>query len=90
MEGKLLFDLDFIALDVETTGIDENSEIIEIGLVKVQKGEIVDTYQSLIKPERPIPEEITLLTGITNEMVFLNPLGHKLNRIYWLLLAKVY
>lgn len=73
MEGKLLFDLDFIALDVETTGIDENSEIIKIGLVKVQKGEIVDTYQSLIKPERPIPEEITLLTGITNEMVFFKP-----------------
>lgn len=69
MEGVLLQDLSFIALDLETTGVDEQAEIIEIGLVKVCQGNIVEKYEKLIKPSKSIPEEITLLTGINNDMV---------------------
>jgi len=69
-----LQDLSFVAIDLETTGIDENAEIIEIGMVKVKNGEIVDKYEKLLKPANLIPEEITLLTGITNEMVSNKPI----------------
>ena len=60
----------FIALDIEATGISPNkSRIIEIGAIKVINGEKVDTFSSLINPCIPISEEITELTGITEEMV---------------------
>ncbi|SMB94591.1 ATP-dependent DNA helicase DinG [Desulfonispora thiosulfatigenes DSM 11270] len=59
----------FVALDLETTGLDESAEIIEIGLVKFIDGEITDKYQTLLKPSKPISKEIEELTGITNEML---------------------
>lgn len=60
----------FIALDIEATGISPNkSRIIEIGAIKAINGEKVDTFSSLINPCIPISEEITELTGITEEMV---------------------
>lgn len=56
----------FIALDLETTGLKPvEAEIIEIGAVKVENGEITDTFQSYAKPKMGIPDEITRLTGIT-------------------------
>jgi len=61
--------LNFIAIDFETTGLTPDAEIIEIGMVKVINGEIKDRYNNLIRPQNPIPQEITSLTGITNEMV---------------------
>ena len=61
--------LSFVCLDTETTGLDETAEIIEIGMVKVVDGEIVDTFTQLIKPNEPIPENIVQLTGIDDSMV---------------------
>lgn len=60
---------DFVALDVETTGLEENAAIIEIGLAFFHNGKVVDTWQTLIKPPVSIPLNITLLTGIDNDMV---------------------
>ncbi len=42
--------LSFVCLDTETTGLDQSSEIIEIGMVKVIDGQIADRYSQLIKP----------------------------------------
>lgn len=71
-KGKSLikFPEDYVSFDLETTGLSPlYDEIIEIGAVKVHKGEIVDKYQTLVKPKEPINDFITELTGITNEMV---------------------
>ena len=61
--------LSFVCLDTETTGLDESAEIIEIGMVKVIDGQIADRYSQLIKPYNPIPDNITQLTSIDNDMV---------------------
>jgi len=59
-----------VALDLETTGLDSDRDnIIEIGAVKFQDGEIVDTFQTFVNPARPIPEFIQRLTGISPSQV---------------------
>ncbi len=59
-----------VSLDLETTGLDpRNDAIIEIGAVRFNGSRIEAEFQKLINPGRPIPPEITRLTGISNEMV---------------------
>jgi predicted DnaQ family exonuclease/DinG family helicase len=58
---------DFVAVDVETTGLDFSSDrIIEIGAVKFTAGKVSGEFSSLINPGMPIPATITDLTGITD------------------------
>lgn len=69
----------YVVVDVETTGGRPGlHRLTEIGAVKMQGGEIIDTWQSLLNPQRPIPGNITRLTGITNEMVAGAPLFHEI------------
>ena len=64
------FEDEMVVFDLETTGLSSAScEIIEIGAVKIQGGKVTDRYNRFVKPKTPIPEEITNLTSITNEMV---------------------
>jgi len=59
-----------IVFDIETTGLSaQTCQITEIGAVRTQAGKVLETYNSLVNPGVPIPEEITKLTGITDEMV---------------------
>jgi DNA polymerase III epsilon subunit family exonuclease len=63
-------DATFCIVDLETTGGSPgSSKITEIGAVRVSGLAIVDRFSLLVDPERPIPEGITRLTGINNEMV---------------------
>lgn len=60
----------FVVVDVETTGsLPGKDRIIEIGAAKVFDNKIVDTFKTLINPNRQIPRIITEITGITNQMV---------------------
>ncbi|NMM97393.1 PolC-type DNA polymerase III [Bifidobacterium olomucense] len=64
------FPLNYVTLDLETTGLYPNRcAITEIGAVRVRNGKIVDQFQQLINPRRPIPRQITALTGISDAMV---------------------
>lgn len=59
-----------VALDLETTGLSpENDVIIEIGAVRFNGNRVDAEWSTLINPNRPIPQFVTQLTGITNEMV---------------------
>jgi DNA polymerase III epsilon subunit family exonuclease len=56
---------DFVALDVETTGLRPASHrVIEIGMIRYSAGEPVERFQMLFDPERKLPAYITKLTGI--------------------------
>lgn len=60
----------YIVYDFETTGVDPHEcEIIEIGALKIADGQIVDRFQSLVKPFYPIPADATQVNHITNAMV---------------------
>ena len=71
-KGNSLIDFpdSYVLLDTETTGLDpEYDRIIEFAGIKVKNNEIVDKFQTLIKPPYKIDSFITELTGITNEML---------------------
>ncbi len=72
--GTPLSDVTFCVLDIETTGSDrEGDGITEIGAVKVRGGECLGTLATLVNPGRAIPPSITVLTGITEAMVYTAP-----------------
>lgn len=66
----LTFNNSYVAIDLETTGLDPLwDDIIEVAAVRFDDGILTDSFQSLINPKREVDEFITELTGITNEML---------------------
>ena len=57
---------DYVVLDTETTGLSpEKDQVVEIGIITVKNGEIINEYTSLIKPTIPISSEATAINGIS-------------------------
>ncbi len=70
-----LRDLPYAVVDLETTGTRPGiNQIIEIGIVKIQNGEIFDTFQTFLNPGEEIPDFISQMTGIKNSDVEYAPL----------------
>ena len=71
-KGKSLLTLpdDYVVIDLETTGLSpEFDEIIEVSAIRFNSNKRIDSFSTLVKPKHRIPEFITELTGITNDMV---------------------
>ena len=66
-----LLESTYVVFDTETTGFNAGGidQMIEIGAVKIKEGQIIDRFDELINPGRHIPDKITELTCITDEMV---------------------
>ncbi len=73
--GAPLSEVPFAVVDVETTGgrAWNGHRVVEIAIVEVRGGAIVDEYQTLVNPGQGIPSMITSLTGISNDMTSVAP-----------------
>ena len=67
---EMAFDEEFVAFDLETTGLSSKTDrIIEIGAVIMKAGKEIDRFQSFVDPERPLERKIIDLTGIRDDML---------------------
>ena len=68
---EIMLDQTFVVFDFETTGFNAGGadSIIEVGAVKIKGGNIIERYDELINPNRPLPKKIIELTNITDEML---------------------
>lgn len=65
---------DFVVIDIETTGLSSiNDKIIEISAIRFENNNITDTFSTLINPGITIPNNITSITGISNDMIKSSP-----------------
>src|ERR1051326_2695070 len=65
-----LADLEYVVVDVETTGlVAGRHRLIEVAGLRVRGGMVVDAFQQLINPQHRLPRFISAFTGITQEMV---------------------
>jgi len=72
--GTPLAEVTFVVVDLETTGgSPAGAHITEVGAVKIRGGEVIGEFQTLVNPAEPIPAFISVLTGITNQMVAGSP-----------------
>jgi DNA polymerase-3 subunit epsilon len=72
---EALASLSLVVVDVETTGwLEDRAELTEIGAVRLRGAQLTGEFSSLVRPAGPIPEAITVLTGITDDMVSRAPL----------------
>ena len=63
----------YVVFDLETTGLDKDAKIIEIGAAKIENGIITETFETLVNPGIPIPAGATAVNHITDEMVENSP-----------------
>jgi len=72
--GTPLSEVTFVVVDLETTGgSPAGAHITEVGAVKIRGGEVIGEFQTLVNPAEPIPAFISVLTGITDQMVADSP-----------------
>lgn len=83
---NILKDKNFVIVDVETTGSSPiYDRIIEIGILRVENGEVIETFQTLLNPQTPISPFIENITGIKNRELLGAPsfedVSHKIGEL---------
>jgi DNA polymerase III subunit alpha, Gram-positive type len=74
MDERSVYNIEFCALDIETTGTNPYGErIVEIGMVNFTPDQIIAEYSSLVNPGKPIPYNVQIIHGISDEMVSDSP-----------------
>ncbi len=68
-EANMRFDEEYVAFDLETTGLFRQDTIIEIGAIRMRNGEEIDRFQTFVDPHRNLHPKTVELTGITDEML---------------------
>jgi len=64
----------FISLDIETTGFDGRvDDLIEFAAAIYEDGEVVDTFETLVRPNGGVPKKILAITGIDEEKLKVAP-----------------
>lgn len=61
--------LDFVVLDLETTGLSRNDEVVEAGAVRWRAGRVGESWVALCRPEGGLPEASVRIHGITDDLV---------------------
>lgn len=74
MNETRFLDLPITVIDCETTGLDPKVDrIIEVAIIHMIGGQVVDRYSTLLNPDMALPEEVVKITGITQEQVATAP-----------------
>jgi len=64
----------FVAVDLETTGLDPQLEtIIEVGLIYFENGKIKDKFTKTVNPRKTVSDNVLMLTGIKQEELYSSP-----------------
>lgn len=72
--GTPLSEITFCVVDLETTGGSAiECAITEVGAIKVRRGEVQGTFETLVNPGHPVPAFVRLLTGLSDEMLAVAP-----------------
>lgn len=76
-KGKMInqYVPDYVLYDLETTGTSSKyDEVIEISAVKVKNGVVTEEFSQLVNPGRPIPNAVSAVNHITDDMVAFAPM----------------
>ena len=66
---NMSFDGEYVAFDLETTGLYRRDTIIEIGAVRMKQGKEIDRFQTFVHPGKKLHPKVVELTGITDDML---------------------
>lgn len=67
-------DLPIAVIDCETTGLDPKTDrVIEVAIIHMQGGQVIDRYSTLVNPDQAVPEEVIKITGIDPALIPLAP-----------------
>jgi DNA polymerase-3 subunit alpha (Gram-positive type) len=68
-KSNMTFDSEYVAFDLETTGLYRHDTIIEIGAVRMKEGVEIERFQTFVDPKRRLHPKVIELTGITDDML---------------------